>query len=111
MGFVPDTYNIFADKPVDSSAGLFYNSTFSMLGENQAIVGMDCIFVDDQANAVNIRIGVYDPSGTQVALTSNIKVPLMRGCCTKLSGTFLKKNSEGGIDIDTDYDGDHTIRI
>ena len=109
VGYVPDTYNIYSDKPVDSATGMSFRSSLAMLGETDASVGFDYVFVNNRASAVTVRIGVYDAAGTQVALTEPIDVPLMRGCCTVMYGNYLMKNSQGGIDVDTEFDGDHTV--
>ena len=110
-GFMPNTYNMNADKPVDSYMGVSIESRLDILGENEASLGFDYVFVGNQPSGIMVQIGFYDAEGRQVALSNPINVPLIRNYHTILKGSFLTQKASGGIMIDSDFDGNHNITI
>ena len=111
VGFRPDVYSMYTDKPVDSSSGVTFESTMSQLSSSEVKIGFDYVFVGDQSSDVTLQIGVYDKNETQISMTKPIKVPLMRGRHTVLTGAFLTPDASGGVVLDPDYDGDHNVVI
>ena len=109
IGFMPDTYSMFTDKPVDSSTGVMFKSTLKKLNAGEASMGFDYVFVNGTETAATVQIGLYDKDGTLLSLTEQIKVPLKRNRHTVLRGRFLMSKASGGITINPDYDGDHNI--
>lgn len=109
VGFMPDTYSMFTDKPVDSSTGVMFRSSLSVLSSNEASLGFDYVFVNGTESAVTVRIGIYDSNGTQRSLTDPIEVPLRRDTHTVVRGSFLMQEASGGVTINPGYDGDHNI--
>lgn len=109
VGFMPNAYSLFTDKPVDSATGVLFESTLNSLSETEASVGFDYVFVNGTESAVTVQIGVYDNEGTQLSLTEPIKVPLRRSHHTIMRGMFLMSESSGGITINPDFDGDHNL--
>lgn len=110
-GYMPNTYNMYADKPIDSKMGVLFESKLNVLGENEASLGFDYVFVNHQPTSVMVQIGFYDDKGRQVALSKPIQVPLKRDFHTILRGTFLTKEASGGLIIDPEFDGDHNVVI
>lgn len=53
-GYLPDTYNIAADKPVDARTGVWFESKIGIINENEASLGFDYVFVNGQQTAVTI---------------------------------------------------------
>lgn len=111
VGFKPDVYSMYSDKPVDSSLGVTFESTMSQLSSSEAKIGFDYVFVGDQSTAVTLQVGVYDEQDTQISLTKPISVPLMRRRHTVMTGAFLTPNASSGVVVDPEYDGDHNLII
>ena len=110
-GFMPDTYNMNTDKPIDSSMGVFFESELNALNENEASLGFDYVFVNGKEAGVSVQIGLYDGEDRQIALSEPIDVPLRRSHHTILRGSFLMQEASGGITINPDFDGNHNIVI
>lgn len=109
VGFMPDTYSIHTDKPVDSSTGVMFESTMKQISESEATMGFDYVFANENKSAVNVQIGIYDKEGTQLSLTKPIEVPLKRSHHTILTGTFLMSEAYGGVTINPNFGGDHNL--
>lgn len=111
IGFYPDTYSFFTDKPVDASSGVSFKSTITKINETTASLGFDYVFVGDTESTVTVRVGVYDKNGVEVSMSESLKVPLMRSHHSILQGGFLMSTASGGVNVDTEYDGDYNIII
>lgn len=113
VGFMPDTYNLLTDRPVDSATGVSFASELRETSEGEASLGFDYIFVKDDAyQSVTVQIGIYEASdGSQISLSGPIRVPLQRSRHTIVRGSFLLMNSSGGIGIDSDFSGDHNQNV
>ena len=109
VGFMPNAYSLFTDKPVDSATGVLFESTLNSLSETEASVGFDYVFVNGTESAVTVQIGIYDNEGTQLSLTKPIKVPLRRSHHTIMRGMFLMSETSGGISINPEFDGDYNL--
>lgn len=109
VGFMPDTYSLFTDKPVDSSTGVMFQSALKRINDTQATLGFDYVFVNGKESAVTVRIGIYDNEGTQLSLTEPIEIPLRRNHHTVLRGKFLMSDASGGVTINPGFDGDHNL--
>lgn len=109
VGFMPDTYSINTDRPVDSSTGVMFESTLKKLSESEASMGFDYVFVSGNKSAVTIQVGIYDNENTQISLTEPIEIPLKRSHHTILTGMFLMSEASGGVNISPDFDGNHNI--
>ncbi len=111
VGYMPNTYNIFNDKPVDSATGVKFDSKISRFNDKEASLGFDYVFVNGSESSVMVQIAIYDKEGRQVSLTNPIEVPLRRDLHTVMRGSFLMQESSGGLNINPDFDGDHNIVI
>ena len=109
VGFMPNAYSINTDKPVDSSTGVFYESTLKKLTESEATMGFDYVFVNGKEANITLKIGVEDNEGTQLSLSEAIVVPLKRSHHTLLTGMFLMSEASGGVTINPEYEGDHNL--
>lgn len=109
VGFMPDTYSMFTDKPVDSSTGVMFQSTLKELNDKEATLGFDYVFVNGKESVITVRIGIYDNEGTQLSFTEPVEVPLRRNHHTILRGKFLMSEASGGVTINPDFDGDHNL--
>ncbi len=111
VGFMPNAYSMFTDKPVDSATGVLFESRLNRLSETEASVGFDYVFVNGTESAVTVQIGIYDNEGTQLSLTEPIKVPLKRSHHTVMRGMFLMSEASGGVGINLEFDGEHNLII
>lgn len=109
VGFMPDTYSMNTDKPVDSSTGVMFESTLTQLSDSEATMGFDYVFVNGKKSAVTMKIGICDNEGTQISLTKPIEVPLKRSHHTIMTGRFLMSESSEGVTINPDFDGEHNL--
>lgn len=110
-GFMPNTYNMFTDKPVDSATGVFFESDIDVQNDTEASIGFDYVFVNGKKSAVTVQIGIYNKKNEQLALSNPINVPLQRNYNTIMKGSFLMQKASGGITIIPDFDGEHNLII
>lgn len=111
VGFMPCAYSLFTDKPVDSQTGVTFESRLTRISDTEASMGFDYVFVNGTESAVTVRIGLYDRAGIQLALTDAIRVPLRRSCHTIMRGEFLLQETNGGVMVNPDYDGEYNILL
>lgn len=110
-GFMPDTYSMFSDKPVDSATGVVFNGRLSRWNDNEASLGFDYVFVNGNETTVKVQLGIYNKTGELIAMTSPITVPLRRSVHTIVRGRFLTSKVAGGVGIVTDFDGEYNIEV
>ena len=110
-GFMPDTYNMFTDKPVDSATGVSFSSTLSQLNEDEATMGFDYVLVNGSESSVMVTVGLFDSENTPLSMSDEINVPLTRSVDTIVRGSFLMQEANGGVGIDPGFEGDHNINI
>ncbi len=111
INFMPDTYNIFTDKPINSSTGVTFESSLEKISDDEASVGFDYVFVNGTESYVVVQIGIYDNEGTQLSMSNAITIPLKRSYHTVISGKFITSEASGGIGISTEYDGSYNIYV
>lgn len=109
VGFMPDTYSMFTDKPVDSSTGVMFRSSLKALSGSEASMGFDYVFVNGTESSVALQVGIYNAEGTRISLSEPITVPLKRNFHTVLHGMFLTTDADGGVTINPDFDGDYNL--
>lgn len=111
VGFMPNTYSMYTDKPVDSTTGVIFETSLKLLSDAEASLGFDYVFVNGKESSVTVQIGIYDNEGTQLSLTDPIEVPLRRSHHAIISGMFLMSEASGGVIINPDYDGEHNLIV
>ena len=109
--FLPSEYNIFTDNPVDASTGMRFSAKLEDLGGGEASLGFDYVFVNGSEATVQVAMGFYDEDGNALSTLNTINVPLKRSRLTVVKGRFLTSNSDSGVGINPDYDGDYNIII
>ncbi len=109
VGFMPNTFNMYTDKPSDSVTGVSFPGKISRLDNGEASLGFDYVFVNGVESAVSLQVGIYDKKGNRLSLTNPVNVPLQRSKHTLLKGKFLMQNASGGVSIDASYSGDYNI--
>lgn len=109
IGYMPSSYSMVSDKPVDSRTGVKFNSTLTRLNDEEATMGFDHVFVNGSQTAVTVQLELFNKEGEQVSLTDPIEVPLKRSMHTVVRGSFLMMESTGGMGIDPGYTGDFNL--
>lgn len=110
-GFMPNTFNALTDKAIDSSTGVSFTSKLRPFDEDEASMGFDYVLVNNDESSVIVNLGIFNKDGKQLAMVSNVNVPLKRDRHTILRGKFLMANSDGGVSINPEFDGEHNIII
>ena len=111
VGYVPNSYGLFAGRPVASTVGVVVESSLTKLTNERVSMGFDYVFVSNQGSTVTVRIGIYDKSDKQVSLSDPITIPIKPDHHTLLTGKFLMMNASNGVYIDPNYGGDHNLTI
>ncbi len=110
-GFMPNTFSMVTDRPVDSATGVQFESKITRLNDTEASLGFDYVFANAGSSVVVVQIALYDKDGKLLSLTDPIDVPLVRSKHTLMKGRFLMLEMSGGIHIDSEFDGEHNYII
>ena len=109
--FLPSEYNIFTDKPVDAMTGMTFSAKLEDLGNGEASLGFDYVFVNGSEATVQVAMGFFDEDGNILSSVPTVNVPLKRSHLTVVKGRFLTSGTDSGVGIDPNYDGDYNIEI
>ena len=109
IGFMPNAYSLFADRPVTSITGEIFESSLNKLTDTEVSMGFDYVFVSDKGTTITVKVGIYDNKDQLISLSDPITIPVRPDYYTRLIGKFLMQNTTNGIDIDTRYGGDYNI--
>ncbi len=110
-GFMPDTYSMVTDKPIDSSTGRSFESTLSRITEEEVSLGFDYVFVNGKSSSVSVQVGIYNEKQEVLSMSNPVSVPLLRGHHTIVRGSYLMQNSSDGLIINPEFDGEHNVVI
>ncbi len=110
-GYLPSKFNMFRNKPVNSSLGISFASEIMPIDDDNACLAFDYIMVNDTETNVDAAIQILDRNDNIIAQSPMFTAPLKRSCHTEVRGRFLTTSSDSGIGIDTDFDGEYNIRI
>jgi hypothetical protein len=111
VGYMPSAYSMIADKAVDASTGVQFNSSCEQVNDSEVFLGYDYVFANESNTAVTIQVALYDKIGKCVSSSKSVKVNLRRNHCTILRGKFMSSDSSDGIKIETKYDVFHCASI
>ena len=109
--YMPNAFNIMTDRTTWSDFNVSFNSQLIQLSDTEAALGFDYVFANNSDANVVMAVGLYDKTGTQLARSYDITVPLERGKITTVVGSFLLEESDGGVSINPDFDGEFNIVI
>jgi hypothetical protein len=111
-GYMPFAYNMFTNRPADSTTGVSFSGAISRLSDSEALIGYDYIFVNGSSTFTSISIEVYDLLYNELIATAGpIEVPLLRSNLTTVRGEFLTAPTSGGVGIRPGFDGDFNLEI
>ena len=109
--FLPCSYNIFTDHPADSWTGIYFTGNMTPISDTDIQMGYDYVFVNGAEAAVAIIVEVYNKDNVCISASPTINIPLKRNHTTIVKGDFLTSTAQGGILINTDFNGDYNIEI
>ena len=109
VGFMPNSYSLFTDKPTDSATGILFSSPITQLSHNEASLGFDYVFIKPQLSAITVQIAISTTTGNVLSTSNPIQIPLNRDHHTIIRGRFLTSDASGGVAINPDYDGDFNL--
>ena len=108
---MPNVYNMFTDRPVDSVTGIAFEGKFSKINDDEISLGFDYVIVNHMETTITLRVAILNEKGDQVSLTSPINVPIKRSNHTIVKGRFLMEKAKGSVGIDPGYNGEFNIII
>ena len=109
--YMPNAFNMMTDRTTWSDVNVSFESKITPLGNQEAALGFDYVFANATDANVVMAVSLYDKTGTQLARSRDITVPLERGKVTTVRGSFLLEESDGGVSINPDFDGEFNIVI
>ena len=114
--YMPYSYSVIDDRLVDSKAGQVFESRITKINDEEATLGFHYILINAVSNVgdsqgVAFKLWVVAPDGKEVASSATFTIPLRRDNHTVIRGEFLTEESQGGVVIDPDYDGDHNVEM
>lgn len=108
-------YNVATGQPNDSDETRCFSTTpsASIDGQGKLLLATDYVFaLPDREFRVCADIFVYNAAGALINCFANVLIPLYRNSETVVEGTFFTKNpSQGGLDIDDNFDDNNVIVI
>ena len=110
--FMPSEYNMITDKPGDSWTGMSFTSRMFVENDNEMNLGYDYVFVNGTETTLSVSLEVYNREGKLMSSSNPVNVPIVRSKLTVVKGEFLTSQANGGVTIDTNYEGDdYNIQI
>lgn len=109
--YMPNAFNISTDRTTWSDANVTFESKLTQLSSSEASMGFDYVFANNNDANVVMAVSLHDKDGTQLSRSYDITVPLERGKVTTVKGSFLLEESDGGVSINPDFDGEFNIVI
>ena len=108
-GYVPTSYSMFTDKPVDSTTGVSFAGSFQVLSDDEVSLGFDYVIVNHKETTITVKMGLFNQKGELISLTNPIDVPLKRSTHTLVRGRYLMEKADNSITIDPSYEDDYNI--
>ncbi|MCH5239809.1 MAG: hypothetical protein J1F38_06270 [Muribaculaceae bacterium] len=108
--FMPAVFNNFTNRPIDSWNDMSYQAQISPIGNGQALVGFDYVFINGEESSVQVALQISDAEGKGVSDSGGtINIPIKRNRTTIVYGKFLTTSSNGEITLDPTFKGQHNI--
>lgn len=109
--YIPAVFDVLAGKPCESWPEISFTLPLALPEEGETLhtVGSDFIFANGGEASVLLTMEIRDSRGNRVSRVSGIDVPYRRGHLTTLKGAFLTSEMKGGVEIDTEWDGEVEI--
>lgn len=103
--YIATAFNVHDGVMKEMQSGLSFSKELKFTEDDKKMtLAFDYLFADANGTDVPCRIEVTDGDGEKIAV-SGVTLPMKRGKNTLISGRFLTSKQEGGVSVDTDYDG------
>lgn len=112
-GYYTTAYDVLLDELRGSETGWSFSTAMTVTGESEASIGCDYLLKNDAKEGgaqINIIV-VRNDTGETVASVAGLSIPVIRNRHTRLTGTFLSMQGNGGVGIDPGFNGDHNVTI
>lgn len=109
-GYLPTKFNAYTNKPSDASTGISFNCSITQLANGKARLASDYVFVTGSESSVQVILSIYNNEG-ELLNSKPVEIPVQQGKLTTISGAFLTHNSDFGIAINPNLDGEFNIQI
>lgn len=110
--YLPSSFNMFLNKPVDSKLGVTFYSDIRQMSEKEACLAFDYIMVNGSESKVDALVQIIDNEDKKVVSQSDVmRIPVVRSKHTEIRGKFLTASSQSGVTIVTKFDGEYNIEI
>ncbi len=110
-GYIPCTYSIFRNKPIDSLAGVSFTGSISILESDNALLAFDMALINGEESTLSITLEVFDDRGELVSSVPGVIIPTKRNRATIIEAPFLTTKAQSGVTIDTSFTNDFNIKI
>ena len=108
--YMPCVFNIYTNKPVDSRAGVQFESGFTPISDGEVLMGYDYVLVNGVESSVQVQVALYERGTDELlSLTPSVTVPLKRSKVTTVRGEFLTLGAGGGLSVDPDFDDEYNL--
>ena len=107
--YMPNAFNLATDRTAWSYVNISFNSKMIKMSDTEAALGFDYVFANEVDPKVVMAVSLHSKDGTQLARSIDVTVPLERGKVTTVTGSFLLEESDGGVSINPDFDGEFNI--
>ena len=107
--YMPNAFNLSTDRTAWSDVNVSFMSKMIKLSDTEAALGFDYVFANEVDPKVVMAVSLHSKDGTQLARSIDVTVPLERGKVTTVTGSFLLEESDGGVSINPDFDGEFNI--
>lgn len=109
--YMPIAFNMDSEHTAWSDVNVSFESKIIQMSDTEASLGFDYVFANKQDATATMAVSLWDKNGTQLARTRELPIPLERGKVTLVRGSFLLEESDGGVSINPDFDGEFNIEI
>ena len=111
-GYVPTGYNVLEQTPKNLLNFLSYSTSLSRINtaDTEITLGFDYVTCAADGFELPVEIEITNELG-EVVSNSSVTVPLKAGYNTRVGGRFLTDTSDGGANIDPDYDGTIDVNL
>ena len=75
------------------------------------MIGFDYFFINGEESTSTVTVEIFDNDGVRIASTSPVKFMVKKNCATIVRGKFLTTQASGGVDINTEFDGEFNLHL
>ena len=100
---MPSAFSLHENRPKDSVDRPSFEAKILPLGDNEASMGFDYVFVRAEGAEQQLDIALYDVDGRLLSQVLYIPIPIKRSQLTIVRSKFLTTDIQGGAVINPDF--------